>query len=88
MPGSEGDGARDHMPCVWRERHGPPMTQRIGNVVVIEDEPDKRCELCGEVTDCRPAGPNGEQVCHPCALKDPAAMDRYAQRLFQGSVTQ
>jgi hypothetical protein len=64
------------------------MTERIGNVVVICDEPDKRCELCGEITDTRPAGPKGEQVCHPCALKDPAAMDRYAQRLFLGGLKQ
>lgn len=64
------------------------MTRRIGNIVVLEDEDDRACELCGTVTECRPAGPNQEQVCFDCALKDPAAMERYKQRLFQGGLTQ
>ena len=64
------------------------MTQRIGDVVFIEDEDDKQCELCGKMEECRPAGPNQEQVCWDCANKDKAAMQRYSQRLFQGGVTQ
>jgi hypothetical protein len=64
------------------------MTKRIGNVVIIEGEEDRNCELCGKLTECRPAGPKGEQVCFDCAEKDKAAMDRYAQRLFQGELTQ
>jgi len=58
------------------------MTQRIGDVVIIEDEEDKKCELCGEIRDCRPAGPNGEQVCFECANKDKEALQKYADRLF------
>lgn len=64
------------------------MSGRIGNIVIIEAEADRRCELCGQVDGCRPAGPKGEQVCFDCALKDPAAMDRYMRRLFDGGVTQ
>jgi hypothetical protein len=58
------------------------MTQRIGNVVVIESEPDRRCTLCGKLDECRPAGPNGEVVCYDCAMKDPAAVDRYTDGLL------
>ena len=64
------------------------MTKRIGDVVVIEGEPDRRCELCGKEDECRPAGPKGEQVCFECAQKDQAALKRYADRLFQGGLTQ
>lgn len=64
------------------------MTVRIGNTVIICDEPDKVCELCGELTDTRPCGPKGEEVCFPCAQKDPAAMLRYSEQLFQGGLTQ
>jgi hypothetical protein len=67
---------------------GERMTMRVGNVVIIEEESDRRCKLCGKVEECRPAGPKGEQVCYDCAIKDPAAMDRYWQRLFEGSVKQ
>jgi hypothetical protein len=64
------------------------MTQRIGDVVLIEGEEDRRCELCGSIAECRPAGPNEEQVCWTCANKDKAAMKRYSDRLFQGGLTQ
>jgi len=64
------------------------MTRRVGNVVVIEGEESRRCELCGKEEECRPAGPKGEQVCWTCANKDKAAMARYEQRLFQGGLTQ
>jgi hypothetical protein len=64
------------------------MSFRVGNLIVICDEPDKCCELCGTWTDCRPAGPKQEQVCMDCAKKDPAAMRRYEQRLFQAGLTQ
>ncbi len=64
------------------------MTKRIGDVVIIAAEDDKRCELCGKEEECRPAGPKGEQVCWECANKDKAALERYSQRLFQGGLTQ
>jgi hypothetical protein len=50
----------------------------------IVREPEKRCELCGTVTECRPYGPNGEQVCFYCAQKDPAAMQRGVNRYIFG----
>ena len=64
------------------------MTRRIGNMVVIAGEEDRPCELCGKETECRPAGPKGEQVCFDCAQKDQAALKRYTDKLFQGGLTQ
>ncbi len=65
------------------------MSRRIGNnIVVLEAEPDRRCELCGKLDECRPAGPNQEQVCFDCSEKDPAARERYIQRLLEGGVRQ
>jgi hypothetical protein len=58
------------------------MTQRIGNVVVIVPEPDETCALCGRLRECRTAGPNGERVCYDCALKNPDALEDYADKLF------
>lgn len=64
------------------------MTRRIGPVVIIEEEPEEPCELCGKMDELRPAGPNKERVCFDCAQKDPAAMKRYQQRLFLGGEIQ
>lgn len=49
------------------------MTHKIGNVVFIIPEADRACELCGTVTECRPYGPGGKQVCWDCGDKDEAS---------------
>jgi hypothetical protein len=64
------------------------MSGRVGNIVILAEEPERRCELCGKWDECRPAGPKGEQVCYDCGMKDPAAMKRYADKLFNGGLTQ
>ncbi len=49
----------------------------------ITEEPDRRCELCGAVEECRPYGPKGEQVCFACMLKDePAAKRQFAKHVL------
>lgn len=59
------------------------MSKRIGNIAIIAPEPDRRCELCGKVDECRPYGPKGEQICYACAMKDPAGTQkRMNQKLF------
>ena len=37
---------------------------------IISEEPPQACELCGKIDECRPYGPNDEQVCFECAMKD------------------
>lgn len=37
---------------------------------VIMQEPEQFCEQCGELHECRPYGPNDEQICFDCATKD------------------
>lgn len=48
---------------------------------VIAPELDQACELCGVIDECRPYGPNGEQICFDCGMKDEATtrkrMDHY-----------
>lgn len=36
----------------------------------IAEEKDQVCELCGVVAECRPYGPNYEQICFDCGMKD------------------
>lgn len=35
---------------------------------IIAAEKDQVCELCGIIDECRPYGPNDEQVCFDCAM--------------------
>ena len=34
----------------------------------IAEEVSQVCEMCGSVDECRPYGPNNEQVCFDCAM--------------------
>ncbi len=38
---------------------------------IIAQEPDQMCEICGKIDECRPYGPNNEQVCFDCAMATP-----------------
>lgn len=37
---------------------------------IIAEEPPQACEMCGTIAECRPYGPNDEQICFDCAMKD------------------
>lgn len=37
---------------------------------IIAEEPPQVCEMCGKIAECRPYGPNNEQICFECAMKD------------------
>lgn len=37
---------------------------------IIQEEPPQRCEFCGIIEECRPYGPNDEEICFDCAMKD------------------
>lgn len=34
----------------------------------IAEEVAQACEMCGKIDECRPYGPNDEQVCFECAM--------------------
>ncbi len=42
----------------------------------IAQQPDEVCEMCGKVDECRPYGPNDENICFDCAMKDKATTER------------
>ena len=53
------------------------MTRMVSpGVLLIEEEPAQKCELCGAVEETRPYGPKLEQVCFACAMKDEVAAKR------------
>lgn len=38
----------------------------------IQEQAPEACELCGAIDECRPYGPNDENICFDCAMKDEA----------------
>lgn len=47
------------------------MSRNVNGTPVICAEPDMICFQCGKVEEVRPYGPNGEELCFACAMKDP-----------------
>jgi len=59
------------------------MSRRVGNIVIIEEEPEQVCLLCGRIAETRPHGPNGEEICYECGQKNPEQTERQMRiRLF------
>ena len=60
------------------------MTKRIGNTLIIEEEPPDRCSECKSYEELRPYAPDDKLVCFPCFQKHPE-WARYAeQKMFGG----
>jgi hypothetical protein len=43
---------------------------------IIQEEPMQVCQLCGVIDECRPYGPNSEQICFECGMKDKEATEK------------
>lgn len=41
----------------------------------IAQQPDEMCEMCGVIDECRPYGPNDENICFNCATSTPEAKE-------------
>jgi hypothetical protein len=50
---------------------------------IIAEEPPQVCEMCGIIDETRPYGPNGEEICFDCGMKDEATTkQRLEQYIF------
>lgn len=50
---------------------------------IIEKTRPAICEFCGEKQELRPYGPNGENICFECGMKDEKmTRRRFAQHIF------
>jgi hypothetical protein len=52
------------------------VSKKIGNIIIIEDEPNQQCDLCGKIDELRPYGPNGECICFDCGMKNEGTTNR------------
>lgn len=62
------------------------MTKRVGDTVIIAAEKDQQCDMCGNIDELRPYGPNGEKICFDCGMKDPGTTEKmFRVVLFGGN---
>lgn len=58
------------------------MTREVDGVLIIESESPQQCDLCGQIDELRPYGPNGEHICFECAKKNPVATNEAIYKRF------
>ena len=47
-----------------------------------QEKPFQKCELCGAIEDCRPYGPNCEQICYSCGMKNKVTTQKQIDLTF------
>lgn len=62
------------------------MTEVRNGVLFIEPEKPQQCDMCGEIKELRPYGPNGSCVCYECGMKNPEEMLRNLRRRLSGEL--
>lgn len=60
------------------------MSRIINGVAVIEAEPEFICFQCGKIAETRPYGPNGEEICYECGMKDESTTNRMMGKVLFG----
>lgn len=63
------------------------MIKVVDGKVSFEKEAESKCELCGDIAELRPYGPNGENICCPCGDKmDPAVLEERMGQALDGKL--
>jgi hypothetical protein len=60
------------------------MSRNVDGIPIIEAEPDFICFLCGAIEETRPYGPNGEEICFTCGMKDEEQTNRMLGKVLFG----
>ena len=60
------------------------MSERIGNWVVVEEEPESTCEYCGKKAETRPYGRNGARICYECGMKNEEETNKNMGKILFG----
>lgn len=60
------------------------MTYKVGNIIVFEATEPAKCKNCGDVSELRPYGKNGEWICFACGMLDEEETMKQFDKLFSG----
>jgi hypothetical protein len=64
-----------------------PSTTPIISYIIGLPQEDAACDLCGNVEELRPYGPNGENICFDCGMLDEETTKRmFLQRISPGTL--
>lgn len=52
------------------------MSKVVNGIIILEPTEDAKCEFCGKIDELRPYGPNDENICYECGMKDKETVKR------------
>ena len=50
----------------------------------IAEQKPEACHMCGAIDECRPYGPNGENICFDCGMKDEETTRKQMEKYIFG----
>jgi hypothetical protein len=63
------------------------LFERKGKMLIMDRvDPhafDGKCAFCGKLDELRPYGPNNENICFDCAMKDEATTNRKIKEMME-----
>jgi hypothetical protein len=65
------------------------LFQRKGPLIIMDrsnpHDFDGKCEMCGAQEELRPYGPNNENICFDCAMKDEPTTGKKFREMVDGT---
>lgn len=64
------------------------LFRRKGKMIIADRRDphafDGKCDMCGKLDELRPYGPNNENICYDCAMKDEATTTKKFKEMLEG----
>ena len=64
------------------------MSKVVNGIIIIQQTPNSKCELCETIAELRPYGANNENICVNCGMKDEEMiLSKIKEHLFDKAIS-
>lgn len=60
------------------------MSKKQGNKFIISEQEPQKCEYCGRISELRPYGKNGANICFKCGMEDEKEAEKQFRKILDG----
>lgn len=60
------------------------MSKKQGKKFIISEQEPQECEYCGKISELRPYGKNGANICLKCAMEDEKEAEKQFNKILDG----
>ncbi|WP_160687117.1 hypothetical protein [Clostridium sp. C2-6-12] len=58
------------------------MSKKQGKKFIISEQEPRECEYCGEISELRPYGKNGANICFKCGMKNEKEAEKQFMKIL------